>query len=49
VFHGVDSKKSYNNGYKTKRVYAISRHNGGGKMAQSYARSVVYNSAKFSE
>lgn len=37
------------NGYKTNRVYAISRHNGGGKAAQSYARSVVYNSAKFEQ
>jgi len=35
------------NGYKINRSYAISRHNGSGKMAQMYARSVVYNSAKF--
>lgn len=35
------------NGYKTNRFYAISRHNGGGVMAQNYARSVVYNSSKF--
>lgn len=35
--------------YTTNRVYAISKHNGGGKMAQVYAKSVVYNSAKFGE
>lgn len=40
-------KNLINNGYKTNRVYAISRHNGSGIMAQSYAKSVVYNSAKF--
>lgn len=39
-------KNLITNGYKTNRLYAISRHNGGGKMAQIYARSVVYNSAK---
>ncbi len=33
--------------YETNRVYAISRHNGGGKMAQAYARNVIYNSTKF--
>lgn len=37
------------NGYKTNRFYAISRHNGGGVMAQNYARSVVYNSGKFNK
>lgn len=37
------------NGYKTNRFYAISRHNGSGKMAQNYARSVVYNSGKFEQ
>lgn len=36
-----------NNGYKINRVYAISRHNGSGVMAQNYAKSVIYNSAKF--
>lgn len=36
------------NGYKTNRIYAISRHNGGGEMAKNYAKNVVYNSAKFS-
>jgi hypothetical protein len=35
------------NGYTANRVYAISRHNGSGIMAQNYARSVVYNSAKY--
>lgn len=35
------------NGYKINRAYAISRHNGGGVMAQNYAKSVMYNSAKF--
>lgn len=42
-------KNLITNGYKTDRLYAISRHNGGGKMAQIYARNVVYNSAKFEE
>ncbi|MDP3057421.1 MAG: hypothetical protein Q8N37_02780 [bacterium] len=40
-------KNLITNGYKIDRLYAISRHNGGGKMAQIYARNVVYNSAKF--
>jgi len=40
-------KNLITNGYKTNRVYAISRHNGSGKMADIYARSIVYNSAKF--
>lgn len=35
--------------YTANRFYAISKHNGGGKMAQAYAKSVVYNSAKFEE
>jgi len=37
------------NGYKTNRVYAISRHNGSGKAAETYARNVVYLSAKFEQ
>ncbi len=40
-------KNLITNSYKINRFYAISRHNGGGAMAQNYARSVVYNSAKF--
>lgn len=35
--------------YMANRFYAISKHNGGGKMAQAYAKNVVYNSAKFEE
>lgn len=35
--------------YQENRAYAISRHNGGGKKAQAYARSVINNSARFEE
>ena len=35
--------------YLTNRAYAISRHNGGGIKAKNYAKSVIYNSAKFGE
>lgn len=42
-------KNLLNNGYKTNRLYAISRHNGSGLAAQAYARNVVYLSAKFAK
>lgn len=42
-------KNLVNNGYKTSRSYAISRHNGSGQAAQAYARNVVYLSAKLTK
>lgn len=42
-------KNLINNGYKTNRTYAISRHNGSGQAARAYARNVVYLSAKYAK